>query len=334
MGKLNLIGIRLRVNQILEKFGLHLMYENKFRELINQGYDEMCKWSSIGTLQLALKNPDKFDEVYHKLTDENSKSTFDLFVKYRLAYAFLGEYAAKIYPPMITKEDLLIKMNDLEINLRNGLIKMQNFIFKSSPFLITQTWMFEQYALERSCEVSQGDFVIDGGSFMGETAFWFLSKGASKVYAFEPDPLNFKVLSENIKRNNMSERIIPIQQILLDKQDRVNISSTGTSMSITLGGGNTVVKSLTLDSFVERQKLERVDFIKLDVEGAELSILKGALETIKKFKPKMAISIYHKPEDIITIPLFLFNVLPQAKFYLSHKFYNWCETVLFVNPRG
>jgi len=132
----------------------------------------------------------------------------------------------------------------------------------------------------------------------------------------------------------MSERIIPIQQILLDKQDRVNINSTGTGSSTTLGGGNTVVKSLTLDSFVERQKLERVDFIKLDVEGAELSILKGALETIKKFKPKMAISIYHKPEDIITIPLFLFNVLPQAKFYLSHKFYDCDETVLFVNPRG
>jgi len=64
-----------------------------------------------------------------------------------------------------------------------------------------------------------------------------------------------------------------------------------------------------------------------------LDVLKGARETIKKFKPKLAISVYHKGDDIVAIPLLLHELLPNAKFYLSHKNYTWTETVLFVNPR-
>lgn len=96
-----------KVNQILEKFGFHLMYENKLQELINLDYAKMGKWSSVGTLQLALKSPEKFDEeVYNILSDEDSKSTFDWFIKYRVTYAFLGELGGEVFPPKISKKEL------------------------------------------------------------------------------------------------------------------------------------------------------------------------------------------------------------------------------------
>ncbi len=69
------------------------------------------------------------------------------------------------------------------------------------------------------------------------------------------------------------------------------------------------------------------------MEGAELEVCEGAVETIKKFRPKMAISVYHKPEDIVKIPKFIFELLPGAELYLSHNFYNFGEAVLFVNPK-
>jgi hypothetical protein len=53
----------------------------------------------------------------------------------------------------------------------------------------------------------------------------------------------------------------------------------------------------------------------------------------QKFRPKMAISVYHKPEDIITIPKFILKLIPSAKLYLSHKFYSLYETILFVDPK-
>ncbi len=75
---------------------------------------------------------------------------------------------------------------------------------------------------------------------------------------------------------------------------------------------------------------ERATFIKLDVEGAELETLKGAERTIKEYKPRLAISIYHKPSDIYEIPELLMEYRSDYKFYIRHyTSYVW-ETVLYA----
>jgi hypothetical protein len=58
----------------------------------------MGKWSAVGTLQFALENPQKFDEVYNLLSDNDSKSMFDWFIQFRVAYAFVGEEARFVFP--------------------------------------------------------------------------------------------------------------------------------------------------------------------------------------------------------------------------------------------
>ena len=62
--------------------------------------------------------------------------------------------------------------------------------------------------------------------------------------------------------------------------------------------GNETSRIVTLDYYVEEHDLPSIDFIKLDVEGAELDVLKGAAQSIRKWKPKLAISAYHKHEDL------------------------------------
>jgi FkbM family methyltransferase len=311
-----------KVNQILEKFGLHLMHKSAVDELEGNSYSKMGKWSSVGKLLLALENPEKFDEVYNMLSDEESKSTFDWFIKYRVGYAFLGEFAGEIYPSKISKKEYLRKMNQLKLDRYRSLIIIGGYYPDSGMSATADSWMFEQYGIKGKLEVTQGDYVIDGGAFRGETSFWLLSKGAGKVYAFEPDHYNFSILSENIIRNKVSDRIIPVQKILSDRNGTFSLYATSSVGSVALTGGNEIVEGTTLDSFVESEGLDKLDFIKLDVEGAKLEVLKGAVESIKRFKPKMAISVYHKPEDIITIPKFILETLPDAKFYLSHKYYS------------
>lgn len=73
-----------------------------------------------------------------------------------------------------------------------------------------------------------------------------------------------------------------------------------------------------LDTYVLKKDLPRVDYIKLDIEGAELDMLHGAAKTISRWKPKMAISAYHKPEDLWTLALYIKSIRPDYEFQFRH----------------
>lgn len=91
--------------------------------------------------------------------------------------------------------------------------------------------------------------------------------------------------------------------------------------------GNISVKA---DSIDNRLRGRKATFIKMDVEGSELETLKGAEKTILKYRPKLAISLYHKDEDIVTIPIFLERLGLGYKYYLRHYQTRMCETVLYA----
>lgn len=283
-------------------------------------------------LKCALEDSDKFDKVYNLFSDEESRSTFDWFIQFRVAYAFLGEAARLIFPPAISHEEFLLELSRIKLD-PSGIVNIGGYKFKSYPLEIVGSWIFEQYNLKGLCEVSLGDFVVDGGAFRGETALWFLSKGVHRVYAFEGDDMNFKVIKKNVELNKTEDKIIPVKTLLSGKDGISKMKMIGSGSSSALVNEGTKVECVALDSFVIKDNIERIDFIKLDVEGTELDVLNGATETIKKYKPKMAVSVYHKPDDIISIPLFLRDFLPEAKFYLRHFGDSFAETVLFVNPR-
>lgn len=73
-------------------------------------------------------------------------------------------------------------------------------------------------------------------------------------------------------------------------------------------------------------------FIKMDIEGAELEALHGCRDTIIKYRPKLAICVYHKPEDIIEIPSYIHEIVPEYKLYLRHHSKDLSETVLYALP--
>ena len=81
------------------------------------------------------------------------------------------------------------------------------------------------------------------------------------------------------------------------------------------------------------ENLSRVDFIKMDIEGFELPALAGAERVIDQFRPRLAISLYHRPEDIFEIPLWIGNRFPWYSLHLDHYTIHHEETVLFAWPR-
>jgi FkbM family methyltransferase len=132
-----------------------------------------------------------------------------------------------------------------------------------------------------------GSTVLDVGAFIGDHTIAYARKvgQTGRVIAFEPSPEAFKCLKHNLKD---FPQVDLRKECLSDESGTVSLSHVETNAGMTYAQkkkGRT--KAITLDSL----ELERVDFIKIDAEGFEHNILKGAEETIRKFKPVMVIEI-------------------------------------------
>src|SRR5690606_21058481 len=88
--------------------------------------------------------------------------------------------------------------------------------------------------------------------------------------------------------------------------------------------------TISIDDFVRENNPEKIDFIKMDIEGAETFSLDGAMETIKTFKPKLAISVYHSLPDFYNILRMIKDLNLGYKFFLRHATIHSQETVLFA----
>lgn len=179
----------------------------------------------------------------------------------------------------------------------------------------------------------QGSVFVDGGAYVGDTAFSFLDYDPATIYAFEPDPRNHAALVQNIERNKMQQRIIPLAQGLGHKAESRSFcagqrgaSRVASSAEVAGGQGGAEIETVPMDDFVDQQGIERVGLIKLDVEGFEKEVVQGALETIKRDRPVLLISIYHNPKD-------MFEIRPLLdELELGYHFeIRYCDTQLLVD---
>jgi len=164
-------------------------------------------------------------------------------------------------------------------------------------------------------EKLKGRDFIDGGAFIGDSALVLSEFKPRKIYAFEPLSENYSLLLRTIQLNNLSSTVVPVKKALGESRGSQRIIYQGSTSFISeiykLDEGEEV-EVITLDEFVEENNLE-VGLIKLDVEGYELKVLTGARRTIKRFKPLMAISIYHRGQDFFEIPKLIKNLVPEYK---------------------
>jgi FkbM family methyltransferase len=144
--------------------------------------------------------------------------------------------------------------------------------------------------------VQTGDVVIDLGANVGSFTRFALSKGAAKVVAFEPEPRHIAILKLGFAKEIQEGRVVLIEAAAGAEKTTLRFQSAGL-VSRFDEAGEITVPVFKIDTVVEELGLKRVDFIKADIEGAERDALKGAEQTIKKFGPRMALCIYHLPDD-------------------------------------
>ena len=143
----------------------------------------------------------------------------------------------------------------------------------------------------------ENDIVVDAGANMGHISIFFSKQVGKngKVYCFEPDKFNINMLNKNIQLNtDLTDNILIEDLLLWNENTIIDFEEAGTagSSAVWFSGKNNLVKkqAVTLDSWAKERKLTRLDFIKMDIEGAEIEALDGAVEVIKQFSPKFAIA--------------------------------------------
>ncbi len=170
-----------------------------------------------------------------------------------------------------------------------------------------------------SVRLDSGDVVIDCGANMGSFAAFTATRDC-KVYAFEPMPVIIdKYLSVTSRLNNDSFMICPYA--LSDKTGTARFSQNMDNLAASAMSdeGEVIVKTITLDDYVNENNLASVDFIKADIEGAERLLLKGAKNTIKTFKPKLSICKYHFPDDPEVLKALILDACPDYKIEEKYK---------------
>ncbi len=237
--------------------------------------------------EVVTNHWDKFDMVYHLLSDDISRQIF----YDRLNYCFT----------------------------RNP-----NYLL---PLTSNSTLYFERGIIKLSKE----EVFIDGGAYIGDSSEEFLRQvngEFTEIYLFEPE--NKKLVEfEKMTRGNKDIHIVA--KGLWSKSKTLKFQTNEyfpSSSEVSELEGDINVSVISIDEVLDGKS---ATFIKMDIEGAELEGLKGAKQTIKKYQPTLAICVYHKPLDIIEIPLFIKELVPEYKLYLRHyNNHGQTETVLYA----
>lgn len=194
--------------------------------------------------------------------------------------------------------------------------------------------MINQYAAPGLIKFSRPVSFVDGGAFDGDTYRNLTAVGVEIEHwiPFEPDTKNFAKMVANLELVTSRATLFPCG--LSDVTGTVSFASDGSAASKieTLPGGSvTTIQCVALDDVLHGIP---VDYIKLDVEGAERAALSGMKKTVAKQRPVLAVSAYHRPEDLWEIPMLLKEENSNTRVYLRQHGHCAFDSVAYAIPES
>jgi FkbM family methyltransferase len=192
-----------------------------------------------------------------------------------------------------------------------------------------------------------GDVAIDAGGCFGETALWLAHAAGpgGRVVCLEFGPENLPILEANLDRNPQLARRIALEPAALWRTSgqRLPIAMGGPASSIAGAGAGAgasapepdtaVAPTVALDDLVLAHGLPHVDFVKMDIEGAETAALEGAVRTLAAHRPRLALAVYHEIDHLWQLPRRLAELGLGYGFALGHFTAHDEETVLYAWPQ-
>jgi FkbM family methyltransferase len=287
------------------------------------------------------RNFENLYSAYSLLNNDSSKRLYLYLIAFRLAGHFSVrlpvDFANKAAELEVFEATAKFSPSRLNANGIFGKLKHFDFAYKNDRYLVDcmglEYYLFRgQYFYHKdgvTISPSPEDCVIDGGACTGDTAAVFSNAVGPKgsVFSFDPVANHLAILEHNagqcphgnirVMPYGLSDKNILAEPIVLE------------SYAPGFSSGSHPVPLRSIDYLVNTKEIEKIDFIKLDVEGAEMESLRGARESILRFKPKLAVSLYHKPNDIFEIILYIKDKFPFYSCYVGHYSIHTEETVLY-----
>ena len=158
-------------------------------------------------------------------------------------------------------------------------------------------------------EVRRGDIVLDCGADVGTFTRTALAKGAQLVVSIDPGIGKAESIRRNLAAEIAEGRVIVIAKGVWDREGSLKLYHDSVVEKRSAEGVD--VPLTTIDHIVAELKLPRVDYIKMDIEGAEKPALTGARETLTKHRPRLSIATEHLPDDAVAIPQLIRSIVPQ-----------------------
>lgn len=199
-----------------------------------------------------------------------------------------------------------------------------------NPDVLSDIIDWDLYGSEEILNLSDQEIYIDGGTFDGDTIKGFINRvngQFKKVIGFEPDTGTFHKLESNFKHE---PRVTAINKGLYSHEDTLYFDNVGTRASMLTENTEEDGIAVPVTSIDEVLQGEPVTLIKMNIEGAEIPALNGASKTIKKHKPKLGISVYHRADDLWEIPFLTQELHPDYKFYLRQHDGGVIESVMYA----
>lgn len=199
---------------------------------------------------------------------------------------------------------------------------------------------FERDIRAKYWQIQRDDIVVDVGANFGSYTLPALARGAQLVLAFEPGTEFIQSLRNNLRLNNWGDRCATIKTALNSNDptngDRAIYSSQHMALGRNDDDSSETIRMTSLDKFLEHQYpfCSHIDWIKIDVEGMELDVLKGAENTLIKYRPKLLVELHNTLHPNIKQ-----HVLDYLKSILDVKQFNVEYTdndtsYLYVNPQS
>lgn len=177
---------------------------------------------------------------------------------------------------------------------------------------------------QRAVSIHDSDIVIDVGAHLGTFTRIALRRGARQVVAVEPDPVNSVCFDRTFAPEIADGRVRLVKAAAWHSPGSLtfevgNASQTG-HVAGSPSGRAVIVRAVTLDDMAVELKLDRVDFIKMDIEGAERHALAGARRLLAAYKPRLAICVYHAPDDPEIVPRVVLDANSTYRSFSRHGF--------------
>jgi FkbM family methyltransferase len=313
--------------------------------------NDQSKWGNIYHEDLRCISPDELEQYGYDvailIATQHYAEIYEQLKKRGLNKIFvITEYR-------LLNNEYFKNKNNIEV-MKHGAIKLIDILedeeSKEILFVLIVNWFGfdvtnigykgifseDQYYPADIIRLHEDEAFVDVGSYNGDTLLEFIERTDQKfdsIVAFELDRDNFSDMEIAVNKLDfkLKDKIKLYNFGLLDEEKEIGYETGGSGKQSTcinmIGSVNESGRTVRLSDILKNNK---VTFIKMDIEGSELKALYGAEKIIKNQKPKLAICVYHKPEHLWEIPLYLKRIVREYKIFLRHHSPLEYETVCYA----